>query len=105
MSGPPEMATTTRTAHLSGLAEIGAAVRELKEMAGDRAEELDVMVLYTDVSILKSGVDVERHRDTFGRMAEIGATWVSFAWDFSTQSETLDFVDGFGATYLGAGRI
>jgi probable F420-dependent oxidoreductase len=105
MSGPPEMATTTRTAHLSGLDEIGAAVRELKEMAGDRAEELDVMVLYTDDSILKSGVDVERHRDTFGRMAEIGATWVSFAWDFSTQSETLDFVNGFGATYLGAGRV
>ena len=22
------------------------------------------------------------------RMAEIGATWVSFAWDFSTQAET-----------------
>ena len=37
MSGPPEMATTTRTADLSGLDDIGAAIRELKEMAGDRA--------------------------------------------------------------------
>ena len=105
MSGPPEMATTTRTAHFSGLDDIAAAIREMKEMAGNRADQLDVMVLYTDDSILKTGVDVERHRDMLGRIAEIGATWVSFAWDFSTEAETLEFVDGFGATYLGANRV
>jgi probable F420-dependent oxidoreductase len=105
MSGPPEMAGTTRTAHFSGLDDIGVAIRELKDLAGDRAQEIDVMVLYTDDSILKSTVDVERHRDTLGRMAEIGATWVSFAWDFSTQVETLDFVEGFAASYLGAHRV
>ncbi len=104
MSGPPEMASTTRTAHFSGLDEIGAAVRELKEQAGDRAEEIDVMVLYTDDSILRAGVDVERHREALGRIAEIGASWVSFAWDFSTQAETLAFVDSFGDTYLSADR-
>jgi probable F420-dependent oxidoreductase len=105
MSGPPEMATTTRTAHFAGLDDIGVAIRELRDMAGDRADEIDVMVLYTDDSILDTGADVERHRDMLGRIAEIGATWVSFAWDFSTQAETLDFVEGFGATYLGADRI
>jgi probable F420-dependent oxidoreductase len=105
MSGPPEMAGTTRTAHFSGLDDIGVAIRELKDLAGDRAQEIDVMVLYTDDSILKSTVDVERHRDTLGRMAEIGATWVSFAWDFSTQVVTLDFVEGFAASYLGAHRV
>jgi hypothetical protein len=99
------MATTTRTAHFSGLEDIAAAVRELKELAGERAAELDVMVLYTDDSILRTDSDVERHRDALGRIAEIGATWVSFAWDFSTQAETLAFVDGFAATYLGADRI
>jgi probable F420-dependent oxidoreductase len=105
MSGPPEMATTTRTAHFSGLDDIAQAVRELKELAGERSAELDVMVLYTDDSILRTDSDVERHRDALGRIAEIGATWVSFAWDFSTQAETLAFVDGFAATYLGADRI
>jgi len=105
MSGPAEMAATTRTPHLAGLDGIGAAIRELREMAGDRADDIDVMVLYTDDSILKTDKDVERHRDTLGHIAEIGATWVSFAWDFSTQTETLDFVDGFGASYLGDHRI
>ena len=105
MSGPPEMAATTRTAHLSGIDEIAVAIRELKDMAGDRAEQIDVMVLYTDDSILDTGVDVERHRDSLGRIAEAGATWVSFAWDFSTERDTLAFVEGFAAGHLGAGRI
>jgi hypothetical protein len=105
MSGPPEMATTTRTAHLSGIDDIAVAVRELKEMAGQRAGEIDVLVLYTDDSILRPDVDVDRHREALGRIREAGATWVSFAWDFSTEAETLAFVDGFAATYLGRDRI
>ncbi|HZQ84808.1 MAG TPA: LLM class F420-dependent oxidoreductase [Acidimicrobiales bacterium] len=105
MSGPAEMARTTRTAHLSGLDDIAAAVRDLKEMAGPRDGAIDVMVLYTDASILQPGVEVERHRDALGRIAEIGATWVSFAWDFSTQAETLGFVEGFAAHYLGADQV
>lgn len=105
MSGPPEMATTTRTAHFSGLDDIASAIRELKEMAGERAGEIDVMVLYTDDSILKTGVDVERHRDMLGRIREAGATWVSFAWDFSTEVETLAFIEGFAADHLGAHRV
>jgi alkanesulfonate monooxygenase SsuD/methylene tetrahydromethanopterin reductase-like flavin-dependent oxidoreductase (luciferase family) len=105
MSGPPEMATTTRTAHLSGLDDIGAAIRDVKEMAGDRADQLDFLVLYTDDSMLDTKKDVDRHREALARIAEAGATWVSFAWDFSTQSETLDFVEGFAANHLGGNRI
>ncbi|MCB0996734.1 MAG: LLM class F420-dependent oxidoreductase [Acidimicrobiales bacterium] len=105
MSGPPEMASTTRTAHFSGLDDIAAAVSELKEMAGERAGDIDVMILYTDDSILTPGADVERHRDTLGRIADAGATWVSFAWDFSTEAETLAFVDGFAEHYLGSDRV
>lgn len=105
MSGPAEMAATTRTAHLAGLDDIANAIREVKDMAGDRGDQLDFMVLYTDDSILQTGADVERHREALGRIAEAGATWVSFAWDFSTEAETLDFVNGFAETYLGSNRI
>jgi probable F420-dependent oxidoreductase len=105
MSGPPEMASTTRTPHLAGLDDVAAAVRELRELAGDRADDLDVVLLYTDDSILRPGVDVERHRDALGRMADAGATWISFAWDFATEAETLAFVDGFAETYLDANRV
>src|SRR3954471_12011678 len=105
MSGPPEMATTTRTPHLSGLDEMRAAIRDLKEQAGARADEIDVMVLYTDDSICLPGVDVERHRDALGHLADIGATWVSFAFTFPAKEQTHDFIDGFAEHYLGSSRI
>jgi DNA repair protein RecO (recombination protein O) len=62
------------------------------------------MILYTDDSILRPDVDVERHRDALAQIHDAGATWVSFAWDFSTQAETLEpFLplreDLAGATY------
>jgi probable F420-dependent oxidoreductase len=104
MSGPPEMATTTRTPHLSGLDDVRAAIHDLKELAGERADEIDVMVLYTDESICRPDVDVERHRDALGRIAEIGATWVSFAFTFPSKQRTHDFIEGFAENYLGDRR-
>lgn len=102
---PAEVARTTRTPHFASLEDVGAAIRELKEMAGDRAGELDVLLLYADTTIARPDKDVERHREALGRMAEIGVTWVSIALDFSTQTETLEFVDGFASEYLGRHRI
>jgi probable F420-dependent oxidoreductase len=104
MIAPAEVATTTRTVHLEGMDDVAAKIVEIKEMAGDRAAELDFLMLYTDTSIL-DGTDVERHRDAFGRMAEAGCTWVSFAFDFSTETETLAFVEAFGRDYLGGHRV
>ena len=105
MTGPAEMAATTRTAHISDHGELRTAIEQLREAAGERAGEIDVMVLYTDDSILRPGVEVERHRDQLGRLAELGATWVSFAFDFSKQADTLAFVEGFAGSYLGSDRI
>lgn len=104
MIAPAEVATTTRTVHLEGMDDVAAKIVEIKDLAGDRAAELDFLMLYTDTSIL-DGTDVERHRDAFGRMAEAGCTWVSFAFDFSTEAETLAFVEGFGQDYLGGHRV
>ena len=105
MIGPAEMAQTTRTPHLAGLDDVAAKIAEVKDMAGDRADQLDFALLYGDASIMTPERDIERHRDTLGRMAEIGVTWATFAFDFSTQDETLAFVDGFASEYLGAHRI
>lgn len=104
MIAPAEVATTTRTVHLEGMDDVAAKIVEIKELAGDRAAELDFLMLYTDTSIL-DGTDVERHRDAFGRMAEAGCTWVSFAFDFSTEAETLAFVEAFGRDHLGEHRV
>lgn len=104
MTGSAELASTTRTAALPDLDAVATAVREVKEAAGPRADEIDVMILYTDETILETGKDVERHRDQLGRMREAGATWVSFAFDLPTEAATLEFIGGFAADHLGADR-
>jgi len=101
MSGPPELATTTRTTHFAGVDDIAPAIRELKEMAAGRAGEIDVMILYSDDSILDTGKDVERHREPSAasrRSVPPGC----HSPGLLDQAQTLDFVEDFGATYLGA---
>ena len=105
MTGSAEMAATTRTAQLAGLDDVAVAIHEVKDAAGDRADELDFMMLYTDESILDTDRDVERHRDELGRMRDAGATWVSFAFDLPSEGQTHDFIDGFARSHLGPDRI
>ena len=105
MGGPPELATTTRTAHLGGLDDVAAAIRELRDLAGERAGQIDVMLVYADASILDPACDVERHRDMLGQMAATGATWVSFAFDIPTAEQTSEFIERFGDAFLGSSRV
>ena len=105
MSGPPELATTARTAHLATLDDIAGAIRELRDAAGERASGIDIMIVYTDPSILDAKPDVERHRETLAQIAGTGASWVSFAFDITSASHTADFIEGFGETYLGSHRL
>ena len=105
MSGPPELATTARTAHLPTLDDIAGAIRELRDAAGERASGIDIMIVYTDPSILDAKPDVERHRETLAQIAGTGASWVSFAFDITSASHTADFIEGFGETYLGSHRL
>ena len=105
MTGSSELFATTRTAQLSDLEDVAAAVRELKEMAGARADEIDVMVLYSDSTMLEPSKNVERHWEALEAIRDAGATWVSFAFDFATQAETLEFVERFASRYLGSDRI
>jgi probable F420-dependent oxidoreductase len=105
MIGSAELATTTRTAQISGLEDAAVVIEEIKAAAGERADELDFLFLYTDETILEAGRDVERHRDALGEIRDAGATWVSFAFDFPTEQATHEFIEAFGRDHLGADRV
>ncbi|MCU1344796.1 MAG: putative Alkanesulfonate monooxygenase (FMNH2-dependent aliphatic sulfonate monooxygenase 1) [Acidimicrobiia bacterium] len=98
--GPPELSGTARTPHLATLDDISAKIKDLKEAAGDRAAGLDVAMAYTDPTIGQPLVDVERHKEFIAKAEEIGVTWLVLAGMTAKPSETLDFVQGFGATYI-----
>ena len=100
LTGPPGLATTARTAYLAGLADIAAKVRELRDLAGERAAGIDVALAYMDPSIATARVEVDRHREQLAAMEEAGATWVVVAGPPGSESRSLEFVQAFGEAYL-----
>jgi probable F420-dependent oxidoreductase len=100
LTGSAELATTSRTAYLASLDDVGAKIRELRDMAGDRADQIQVALAYADPSIATPEKDIERHRDTLGKIAELGVAWAIVSAPAGTPPATTDWIDAFGATYI-----
>ncbi len=95
-----EVTTTARTPAVSSNEALANKIRELKDMAGDRAAGLDISVSYTDRSLGDLSKDVERHRDALGQLTAAGATWTVISPEPTPVTKTLEFVQGFAETYL-----
>lgn len=91
------VSTTTRTAHIGDIETLGVRVAELREMARFRAQEVEVLVTYPDVSINDPRSSVEQHRDTLGRLAGAGVTWVGIPGISSDESRTLESISFVGS--------
>jgi probable F420-dependent oxidoreductase len=94
--GSAELSATTRTPHIGDTDDLAAKIAEVKVMAGDRAPDLDFAIVYTDSSIADPTLDIERHRDAFGRLAAAGATWIIVCGVTTEASATVDFLAAFG---------
>jgi probable F420-dependent oxidoreductase len=101
LTGPAEMFVTTRSPYLESLDDIGNTIATLKEQAGDRAGQIDIAWAYTDPSLATPDKDVERHRETIARAAEIGISWIIVPAPSTTPPETQEFIEAFGSSYIG----
>lgn len=73
-----QLAATTRTAALSSVGELAAAVRELRELVADNGRDpdgIDVQVADEHGAAHDPARSAEQHRDHLGRLTEAGATW------------------------------
>ena len=80
----------------------------MRDLAGPRGDGLDVVVAYADHTISHPGADVERHRDAFAALEDIGVTWVTVSVSGDPSSSGTDkpaaaraFIEEFGANYAG----
>jgi len=96
--GPPELTTTTRTAHIGSTEALAQRVAELRELAGSRT--LDIVVPYLDPTTTNPTDDVERHRAAFVELAAAGVTWIVVVGTTHEWAATRDFLEGFGSTYI-----
>jgi len=100
LTGPAEMATTVRTAYLSTLADLKAKVEELRHLAGDRTDQLDVAIAYTPTWTRSPADDADRHQEALADLEEVGATWIVVPGPIGTESSSLEFIEAFGQTCI-----
>lgn len=103
--GPPTLNVTARTPALSSLADVAdaiAGVRDAARAAG-RRDEIDVVYPYQDPGLATPEVDADRHRGALADIERAGVTWVVVSGPTRERSETLAWIDAFGATYLSSG--
>jgi probable F420-dependent oxidoreductase len=97
--GSPQLATTARTAYLASMDDVAKKVGDLREMAGARADSLEVLLSYPDESILQPEVDVDRHRDGLSLLEQTGATWILVAGPEGSTGASLEFIEAFTKIY------
>src|SRR2546421_10284415 len=102
MSGSAELSATTRTPNVGSVAELARMIAGLRETAaaGGRSDEIDVAHSYPDHSIASPADNTERHRATIAAMEDAGVTWLIVSSGTREVAATLEFLEGFGATYL-----
>jgi len=99
LAGPPTLFATARTAELASVEDLATKVALLRDMAGERAEGLDVAIAYTDASILTPEKDVERHRDMLGRLGDAGVTWLVVSGPVGSSEASVSFIEAFAQIY------
>jgi probable F420-dependent oxidoreductase len=100
MVGSPELSATARTPVVSTPAQVAEMLDEIREAAGaaGRTDDLDCLYAYfPSGSVLD---EPERHREAFAEIEAAGATWAAISAPSTELGETVDFLEGFGATYL-----
>lgn len=102
MIGPPELAKTAQTSTLASLDDVAAAVRGLQDdvEAAGRTEPVDVLLSYYESTLANPTVDVEKHRETFGRMEAAGVTYLSVTHPRGHPDVVIDWLAAFGSTYI-----
>lgn len=99
LTGPAEVSNTARTPAVRN-EDLATKIREVKEIAGERAAGLDFAVSYGDESLADFTRDIERHRDAFGELERAGATWIIVSPSPTPVPKTMEFIEGVGANYL-----
>jgi probable F420-dependent oxidoreductase len=98
--GPPELNVITRTPSVGSMEQLADTIAEMRNVASQRDQAIDVVLHYDDASIARPTEEGERHRAAFSELERIGATWIMIPGATHDRVATLEFLEGFGATYI-----
>jgi probable F420-dependent oxidoreductase len=100
MTAPPSVAKTARTPPVTTPAELQERLDALKRFAGERYDELALILSFSGQSLAHFERDAEQIRHRLGEMDEMGVDWTIIGAPWSPAPGTVEWVQRFGATCL-----
>jgi probable F420-dependent oxidoreductase len=100
MTAPASVAKTARTPPVTTTEELQERLGVLKEFAGDRYEELDLIMGYSGPGLGDFDRDAEKVRRRLGELEELGVDWVFVGPPWSPAPGPQEWVEAFGASFI-----
>ncbi len=93
-------AATVRSPHLASLDALRERMGILRDLAGERFDDLDIAVSYNDASVYDTDWEIERHREALAGYEAAGATWILVPGPPGTAPRSAEFLEAFGQHHL-----
>jgi probable F420-dependent oxidoreductase len=103
MTAPASVAKTTRTPPVTTPKELAERRSTLERLAGERYEDLQLIMSYSGPSLADFERDAEQIRDRFGEMDAMGVDWTIVGPRWSRAPAPTEWVTAFGETFLRSG--
>ena len=101
MTAPASVAQTARTPPVTTNEELKERLAVLEALAGDRFEQLELVVAYSGPSLNHLDRDAEQIRHRLGELGQLGVDWVFVSPPWTPSPGPAEWVQGFGRTFLG----
>jgi len=102
MMGGAQLVATARTVAIESLAHLTEMIREVRDAAGEagRTDQLDFLSSYQDWSLESPQAEADLYREAFAEREKAGITNLVISCKSQRTTETLEFIEAFGATFL-----
>lgn len=100
MLGTVQLANTTRSPQIANVEELRGKIVELRAMASDRADEIQITLAYNDRSIHELHCDTKRHEAAFQELASAGVDNLVVAGPAGSATGAKTFIDTFARNFL-----
>ncbi len=100
MTAPAGVAKTARTPPVTNTQELRERLSVLQRLAGDRFDELELILSFSGGVGTDFERDVERYRHRLGELEELGADWTIVGPPWSPSPGPIEWLQGFAATFI-----
>ena len=100
MTAPASVAKTARTPPVTNQDQLSERLDTLKRFAGERFEQLQLIMGYQGPSLSNFERDAEQIRQRLGEIDEMGITWTIIGAPWSLAPGPVEWAQAFGATFL-----